>query len=233
MAALALAVSVMAGEKTFSVNGSAVLSTSYLWRGDRVCGLHAAPDIQFHIGGLTLESYSFLALDGSYKEIDLDFYYTLGDFTLHVADYFYRYSVMDTPENYFTWAKDKTTHIDEVALVYDSSAIPLIAKWFTFVYGSWIPNADGTLGRPSFSSYLELSTYHEFGKFGTGSLIAGASVLKGPYTGFTKDFMPIHLEARYSKTFQLGPVGLPLVFSFVINPYTKTCWTALSVGISF
>ena len=216
-----------------TVNGTAALSTSYLWRGDRVTGLHAAPDIQFHIGNLTLENYSFLALDGSYKEIDLDVSYTIGDFTVHAADYFYRYSSYTFPENYFSWSKYDTTHIDELALVYESSAIPLIAKWFTFVWGDWIPNADGSRGKPSFSSYLELAAWHEFGNVCRGSLIAGASVFKGSYTNYTQNFMPIHLEARLNKSFELGAVKFPVSFSFVVNPYTLTCWTALSAGVSF
>lgn len=233
---LALAVStasLTAASPKVTVNGTAAVSTSYLWRGDRVCGLHAAPDIQFHIGDLTIENYSFLALDGSYKEIDLDFSYRVGDFTFHAADYFARYSNYVLEENYFSWAKGRSNHIDEVAVVYEPSSIPLIVKWFTFVWGDYIPDVSGNPGRVSFSSYFELAGYHDFGLYGTTSLYAGFSVLKGAYTSYKKDFAPIHLELRHTKAIDLGTFLIPLVFSFVINPYTKTCWTALSGGISF
>ena len=222
-----------AGTPSVSVSGTAAVSTSYLWRGDRVCGLHAAPDIQFHIGNLTLENYSFLALDGSYKEIDLDFSYKVGDFTFHAADYFARYSDYTLPEDYFSWHKGRSNHIDEVAVVYEPSSIPLIAKWFTFVWGDYLPDASGAPGRVSFSSYFEIAGYHDFGPYGTTALYAGFSVLKGAYTSYTKDFAPIHLEFRHTKSIDLGSFQIPLIFSFVINPYTKTCWTALAGGISF
>ena len=231
--AVTVIASPMHGKPRAWVDGSAVISTAYLWRGDRVTGFHAAPDLRFHLGKFTLENYSFLALDGSYKEIDWDLSFTVGDFTFHAADYFARYDWYDGPEDWFSWKKGATNHIDEVALVYDSSAIPFTAKWFTFIWGDWIPDGEGNPGMASFSSYLELATYQSFGAFGTGYLIAGASVLKGSYTSYTRNFMPIHLELRYLKEFKAGSAGIPVGFSFMVNPFARTCHAAVWVGVSF
>ena len=112
--AVTVIASPMHGKPRAWVDGSAVISTAYLWRGDRVTGFHAAPDLRFHLGKFTLENYSFLALDGSYKEIDWDLSFTVGDFTFHAADYFARYDWYDGPEDWFSWKKGATNHIDEV-----------------------------------------------------------------------------------------------------------------------
>jgi len=217
-----------AGDVPVRVDAEIKLSSAYLWRGDAVCGFHANPDICFRVGNLTLEHYDYLAFDGSYKELDWDLSYRLGDFTFHLADYYFYQSSSVVPENYFSWKKGATTHVDEVALVYESSHLPIVAKWFTFFWGDWRP--DGSM---SLSSYAELTAYHKFGEYGTASLIAGASVLKGSYTGYSKDFAPIHVELKYSKTLEAGDVGFPLAVSFVVNPYTRRAYAAASAGISF
>ena len=64
------------------------LSSAYLWRGDAVCAFHVAPDVSLSLGNFTLEHYDYLALDGSYKEIDWDLIYRAGDFS-SAMDAFY------------------------------------------------------------------------------------------------------------------------------------------------
>lgn len=223
-----------AQESRFSVDGVVTLSTAYVWRGDKVCGLHVNPDVCLHYGGLCLENYCYLAADGKYKEIDWDLSYTVGDFSFHVADYYARYSDTAFKENWFSWTKGSTNHVDEVAVVYDSSVIPFCAKWFTFFWGDWIPDAAGNPGAQSWSSYLELCGYLESETIGRGSLILGASVLKGSYTGYTKSFAPIHAELRYDKEFEAGKkLKIPIGASFVLNPFNGNCYAVASVGLAF
>ena len=231
-AALLLSPALQAQEKSrFSVDGGITLSSAYLWRGDAVCGLHANPDVRFHWGGFTLETYSYLALDGSYKEIDWDLQYTLADFTLHLADYYYNFAGMR--ENYFSWKMGETTHVDEVALVYDCSAFPLIAKWFTFFWGDWKTDSRGLPFGVSFSSYAEIGTYRKLDRWGTVSAAVGASVLPGTYTNYTRNFAVIHTELKYTKTIELDPISIPLGVTFMINPYARTCHVAAAVGLNF
>lgn len=229
-----LSAPLQASRPAFSVDGSLKLSSAYLWRGDYVCGLHFNPDVCFHIGNFTVENYDFLSLDGQYKEIDWDLSWKLGDFTLHLADYYARYASYEMPESFFSWKMGQTNHIDEVALVYDCPAFPLTAKWFTFFWGDWAyEEVSGTPVGVSFSSYLELETWYDAGKWGKGVLNLGASVFKGAYTGYTKGFMPVHIELRYEKEFGLGEIQLPLGVSFMVNPYNRCCYAAAWAGIAF
>lgn len=209
------------------------LSSAYLWRGDAVCAFHVAPDVSLSLGNFTLEHYDYLALDGSYKEIDWDLIYRAGDFSFHLADYYFRYSDNPVKENYFTWKKGQTAHVDEAAIVYDSSAIPLTVKWFTFFWGDWLPGPDGLPAGLSLSSYLEISAYHTFQDEGVFRVSLGSSVFKGSYTGYTRNFAPIHAELKYGKELSAGSVKFPLSVSFVLNPFSGQCFAAASAGVSF
>lgn len=234
IAVLALAcVPLRAAGPGFSVDGSVKLSSAYLWRGEKVCGTHFNPDVCFKLGNFTLENYDFLSFDGQYKEIDWDLSWKIGDFTLHVADYYARYASDPRTENFFSWKKGMTNHVDEVALVYDCSSFPFTAKWFSFFWGDWIPDSSGAPGPLSLSSYLELGTHYTSEKWGTVSAAFGASVLKGSYTGYTKDFAPIHLELKYEKVLETGNVKIPVGASFVVNPYNRCCYGAAWAGIAF
>ena len=213
----------------FKVSGTATLSSGYIWRGDKVCGVQINPSIKATYKGFALESYGFLALDGSYKEIDWDLSWTYKDFSFHLADYFYRGAGYLRPEDYFNFKKGETTHISEFILCYEPAKLPFCARWFTFFYGDWLPDS----GRPTFSSYLELEAYHDFSHGGRLSGFVGSSILKGQYTGYTKDFAVVHLEIRYSRTIDLGPVSLPLSASYILNPFAGTSFLNASVGISF
>lgn len=232
---LAFAAPPMAGSSPVRprVETTVSLSSAYLWRGDAVCGFHAAPDVRFIAGNFTLEHYDFLALDGSYKEIDWDLSYRAGDFSFHLADYYYHFAADPVKENYFSWKKGHTTHIDEAAIVYDSSALPLSVKWFTFFWGDWLPGPDGGPAGLSLSSYLEVSAYHRFEDEGEFRAALGCSVFKGSYTGYTRDFAPIHAELRYGRELSAGSVRFPVSVSFVLNPFSGQCFAAASAGVSF
>lgn len=219
--------------RNFSVSGSIATHAAYLWRGSKECGAHVVPCLTLGYGNLTLQSYGFISYDGDYKEIDWDLSYRIGDFTLHLADYYARLSSYTTPENYFDFRKGSTNHIQEVILCYEPQKLPFAIRWFTFVNGDWIPEADGTLGKPSFSSYLEPEIFHQFNENSRLSLFCGASVFKGGYTKYTKDFAVIHLELRYRHEFSIGKVTLPVQLSFVTNPYSKKTWLNAGLGIAF
>lgn len=216
-----------------SVHGAVIASTSYLWRGERVCGPHVNPKLSVSVGGFTFETYSYLAFNWQYQEIDFDISYKIGDFSVHIADYYFHDHKLKDDAEYFEWRCGVSNHVDEVSFIYESSAIPLNVRWFTFFWGFWLPDGVQNAGRLSLSSYLELETYHEFGKFGTLSLTVGSSVFRGPYTDFKHYFMPVNLGLRYGKTFTAGNFEFPVEAALVVNPYRKTVLAGASVGIAF
>ncbi|MBQ1647801.1 MAG: hypothetical protein II047_04975, partial [Bacteroidales bacterium] len=126
-----LSFTLLAQESRFSVDGVVTLSTAYVWRGDKVCGLHVNPDVCLHYGGLCLENYCYLAADGKYKEIDWDLSYKYKDFSLHFADYFYHGFAFPQPEDYFDFKKASSTHVLEGIFCYEPENLPVAARWFT------------------------------------------------------------------------------------------------------
>lgn len=221
-------------KKKVTVSGSLEAYTAYMWRGSRECGAHAVPCLTLQWGGLTLQSYGFISFDGTYKEIDWDLSYTVGDFSFHLADYYARLSSYETPENYFSFKKGETDHIQEAIICYQPEKLPFAVRWFTFLHGNWIPNPDGSLGRPSFSSYLEAEVFHDFTEDNNRlSLLCGASVFKGVFTDYTRNFAVVDLELRYRYSLSLGRVKMPLNLAYIINPYRKTSWLNAGVGIEF
>ena len=219
--------------KKVSVSGSIEAYTAYMWRGSKQCNANVTPCLSLEWGGITLQSYGFLSFDGTYKEIDWDLSYSIGAFSFHLADYYAYLSTYTTPENYFCFKKGKSNHIQEAIICYEPQKLPFAIRWFTFLNGDWIPNADGTPGRRSFSSYLEAELYHDFAPNSRLSLIGGASVLKGSFTSYTKNFAVINTELRYRHSFSAGPIKIPLQISYIINPYMRTSWLNAGTGIQF
>ena len=216
-----------------TVSGSLEAYSAYMWRGSKECGAHVTPCLTLQWGGFALQSYGFLSFDGTYKEIDWALSYNVGDFTFHLADYYARLSSYTTVENYFSFKKGHTNHIQEAIICYEPAKLPFAIRWFTFLHGDWIPNEDGTLGKPSFASYLETELYHNFSPHSRLSLFCGASVFKGGFTGYTKNFAVINTELRYSYNIPIKSIQIPLTVSYIINPYKKTCWLNAGAGIRF
>ena len=220
----------LAAEKP-SVDGSLLYSSAFIWRGDKLCGFHLNPNVGVNFGGFRLENNSFFSTDGLFKEIDWDLSYTIGDFSIHILDYFSH--TQGTPEYYFDWRKGLSSHTDEIGLCYESSVIPLNVGWYTYVWGDWLEGEDGKVGPLSFSSYLELGTYYEFEGGGTASLTLGASVFKGYHTDYSKYFMPVHVGIGYGKTLSAGSLSIPLEFNIVVNPYRRAVIAGASIGVEF
>lgn len=223
---------VQAREK-ITVSGGLETYVAYMWRGQKECGANIAPNLTLKWGGFALQSFGYVSFDGSYKEIDWDLSYSVGDFSFHLADYYARLSSWTTPENYFCFKKGHTNHIQEAIICYEPQKLPFAVRWFTFLRGDWLPGPDGTLGRPSFSSYLEAEVFYDFSENSRLSLLGGASVLKGSYTGYTKDFSVINIELRYAYSIPIKAVKIPLIVSFITNPYSKKAWLNAGAGIRF
>lgn len=225
---------VAVGKPQVTLDGGIYLSSAYLWRGAPNCGVHIQPDMALHYRGFSFEAYGYFSLDNTFKEIDLELQYRYKDLDIHLLDCFCYCSGYKNPENYFDWSKATGNHFVELALCYVPQKYPFYVKWFTFLYGDFLPGGSGgEKGDPSFSSYLELEAHHTFGNVCTGSVIVGSSILKGAYTSYTKDFAVIHCELRAFKEISLERVSFPLTVSLVVNPYSKLSYLGASVGIRF
>lgn len=219
--------------KDFSVSGYLEASTAYMFRGSKGCGANVSPCLALKWKDLMLQTYGYVSFDGTYKEVDLELSYSIGPVSFRFGDYYFHMSGIAQPDNYFCYAKNATNHMQEAIIYYEPQKLPFALRWFTFIFGDWIPDADSARGKPSFSSYLEAELYHEFTPNSRLSLVGGASVLKGMYTSYTKDFAVIVAELRYRYAIPAGPVKIPLQVSYMVNPYAKTSWLNASVGISF
>ncbi len=215
------------------VSGALDFNSAYLWRGSRECKSHLAPSVCVEWGHFALETSGYFSFDGTYRELDWDFSFNISDFSLHLADYYSWGGSLEGIRNFFNCRKGETAHIQEVILCYEPSRLPFAVRWFTFLHGDWIPLADGSPGRPSFSSYLEGELFYESSVAGRISLTAGASVFKGSYTDYTRNFALVHLELGYTYTFDLGPVTLPVFVCGMWNPYSRSCYANAGLGIHF
>lgn len=223
----------MQAREKITVSGGLEAYAAYMWRGGKQCDAHVVPNISLKWGGFTLQSFGFISFDGTYKEIDWDLSYRVGDFAFHLADYYARLSSWTTPENYFNFKKGQTNHIQEAIICYEPQKLPFAVRWFTFLHGNWLPEADGTLGKPTFSSYLEAEVFHDFSENSRLSLIGGASVFKGMPTNYTKDFAVVNVELRYAYSLSVKAANIPLTVSFIVNPFDKKVWLNAGTGIRF
>lgn len=219
--------------KGIEISGSAEVVSAYIWRGDYVCGAHMLPKMTASWKNFSVQPFAFLPFDGSYKEIDIDCFYTLGPVSFHLGDYFARYASDATPEDYFNFRKGSTNHIQEAILCYEPSSLPFSVKWFTFYFGDWLPQSDGSQGRPSFSSYLEAEAHVDFESAGRLSALCGISIGRGMYTDYTKDFAVVHTELIYSRHIVAGSLILPISVSYILNPYRAQSWMKCSLGLEF
>lgn len=216
-----------------SLEGTVSLSSAYLWRGEKVCGVEMTPQLAFKYKDFQIQTYAYLPFDNSYMEFDMEASYRIGDFSLVLADYFIRGGSCPAPIKYFDWSKATGKHLIEAAFCYIPEKLPFSAKWFTFLYGDYLPGKNGNRGRRSFSSYLELEAYHNFGNICIGSLSMGSSIFKGSYTAYTKNFAVINCGLKFAREFTFGRVSFPAYVLFVVNPYSRKCFLGASTGIKF
>lgn len=135
------------------LSGGADISSAYLWRGERVCGLHLYPELALTTGNFTFMAYGYFPFDGLYAERDIEASYRIRNVSLHTACY-------------FVYMSHEETQLMEAALCWTPSRLPFRLRWFTFFHGDD-------------SSYCDAELYHGFGRFGTLTGNCGVSVGKG------------------------------------------------------
>jgi hypothetical protein len=232
---LALLICCVAGAKESIVSCKAGLlfNSAYLWRGEKVCGPNWQPEFELKVKDFKVLFYGYLPFDGSYKELDWELVYNIGDFSVHLGDYYFYSDGMGQVDNYFDWSKQTGGHVVEGALCYVPKELPFSVKWMAFLYGRYFPGPNGTKGAPVFSSYLELAAHHQFWNVCTGSVEVGMNIGKDAYTQFTEDFAFLHLALKLSRDFKLKSCTFPVGLTYLYNPFSKQAYFSVSGGIRF
>lgn len=213
------------------LSGKAEFVSSSMFRGfDNSSSAALNPEFNLDWGGFNFNAWGDYAFDNSYSEVDLTVSYSLGDFTLALADYFYPNGIPGAPDQFFNFKKDETFHQLDAMLTWEPENIPVWAQWSTYVGGDDYNYIDD---KRAFSSYLEAGWYHEFENNLTFSAYAGASVFKGWYTDFTQDFSVVNLGMKLEKTFSFDNVSFPVSVTYTINPYLEKSFIVFGAAIEF
>lgn len=211
-------------EKESTFYGSVDLASQYIWRGTGYGDfLSVMPTVGFNKGGFDVYAWGNWAFDNSYTEVNIGVSYTLGNFTLELVDYFYP----GEGAKFFNFRNSTTTHSVEAIATYEPEAFPLHVLVGTTIYG----DDKKENGKNAFSTYAEIGYTHEFNEKNSLMAAVGASVGKGYYTEYEKNFSVVNLTAGYTRVFTLWNYDLPASATIAYNPYMeKFFW---NIGLSF
>jgi len=210
-------------------SGGFELTSKYMWRGlECAIGPTVFPTLSFCAGDFSISALGAYAFDSSIREVDLAIGYSFKGLSIGLVDYFYP-SREGMSDSYFNWKSKETGHLLEATLSYCFQRIPFYIMWSTMFYG----NDYNQNEKQAYSSYFELGYTYDFGKNNEISAILGTSVLKGMYTFYEKGFSAVNIAAKYSKTFDLEVISVPLSVTYIINPYMEKTYLSVSAGFFF
>lgn len=212
--------------------------STYIYRGLKLANSTAYAMLHYTQGNFKATAETGMAFSGEYKETMLSASYKLGDFTLGVRDLYFPVYEGVKSLGYFNWNPEETSHQVEALLTYAPEKLPIKVQWSTFVAGydlKYEYDDEGNFywGKRAYSSYLELTAFHKFPHMHTVAATAGASVNRGFYTAFAKDFSVVHLRASYSKTWVWHNL-YPTAGAYVAyNPYADKLYPIAYLSLSF
>lgn len=203
------------------------LTTKYMWRGiEYGTAPTVFPMLSYGYKGFNAFAMGAYAVNGSHQEVDLGLYYTAGEFTVGVSDYYYP-SAVGEKDGYFKLSNRSTGHSVEVYATWSGTKIPLWVTLSAYVFGA-DKNADG---KQMYSSYTEVGYTHSFNDNNSLSLCVGANLNKGFYTDNEKGFSVVNVNAKYNTAFKFGNYRLPVSASYVLNPYKNKSYFTMSFYI--
>lgn len=201
MAIITIAALTITGVRAQSLDLSADIVSSYVWRGTQFAGASVQPGITYNNGGLSIGTWGSASFDGTFLEADLFASYAF-DFglSLGITDYYF------PGTDYFDFSEASGAHGFEVNLGYSLSNLSLAANYM-------INKAGGALTQGG-------DLYFEAGyAFKSFSLFAGAG--SGWHTpdgkfGLVNVGISTQKEVKITEHF-----SLPLAGSMILNPTTK------------
>lgn len=209
------------------------LQTKYVWRGMEMQTEDAAPtlfpSITYSNNGLSAYAMGGYSINGKYGEVDLGVSYTKGWFTIGVADYYYP-TLTTNQDQYFNFKSAATGHWFEGYVTITPEKIPASLTLSNFFAG-----ADKNLdGKQAYSTYAELSTWHDFANTDQIAVNLGMAFNKSCYNGYEHGLGICNIEAKYTHTVQFkNDWTLPLSVSYIINPVFEKSFVNFTAGFNF
>jgi len=219
-------------------SGSASFVSTYVYRGLKLGNPSAFVILNYNLGGFTATAETGMAFNGHYMETMLSVGYSIKDFKLEVRDQFFPIYDDVVAYSYFNWNPKETSHQVEALLTYAPKKLPLKVQWSTYFAGydlkyCYDENGDFHWGNRAFSSYLELTGFHKFPYMQTVAATVGASMNKGLYTDYQKDFAVVNLRLAYLKTWVWKGV-YPTAGAYVVyNPYADKVYPIVYLSLGF
>lgn len=199
------------------------------WRGlPATDNLTYLPSIWYEVGNWYFNVYGIFDSHHTYKEVDYEVAYTLGDFSFHVADYYM--PEVDQPWTEFGNLKPKETpHYLDVFAEYAPESFPFRALIATCPFGCDIDDN----GKFCWSSYAEIGSSQEL-PFGIElAETVGAALNRGMFTDYEgKGINFTNIKAELSKSFEFAEISFPLNLACIWNPYLKDVFFTVSFGVS-
>ncbi|MDD3876801.1 MAG: hypothetical protein PHT69_09280 [Bacteroidales bacterium] len=219
------------------INLGVDLMSRYVWRGaDYGSSPSIQPTLSFSSGNFELGSWSAVATNNTFKEIDLYAKYTFKNVSLTVTDY-YVPLVNGAPSSpdvrYFIYDDKKTAHSLEGSLLFKGGdKIPLWVLGGVFFYGNdkrWGYDAGkDTTDQTYYSSYIEAG-YTFTVKESSADLFVGFSPTAGAY-GNTMGVVNAGITG-YRKIKITSDFELPIKGSLIFNPQTSNVFFTFGITL--
>lgn len=224
-------------EKSNPFKADVDIMSRYIWRGtDFGNSPSIQPSISYTNSNFTFGTWgAYTTNTQSLQEADIYVSYAFSNlFSLTFTDYFFP-NQNSSNDNYFNYNDTSTGHVIEVSVNYTfSKKIPLSLLVATNIYGADARriNADGTIGKKQFSTYVELGY-----PFKNINIFLGANLTNpdenigetgyyGNSVGVINIGATVTKQLKFTKTY-----SLPLTISLITNPQTQKIF--LVAGFSF
>ncbi len=211
MAIAMIAVLTTTGVQAQSVEASADIVSSYVWRGTKFAGASIQPGVTYSNGGFAAGAWGSAGFDGTFLEADLFANYTF-DFglMLGITDYYF------PGTDYFDVSKATGAHGFELNLGYSIKDFSLSANYMLNEAGGAL-TAGGDM-------YFELG--YAFKSF---SVFAGAG--SGWHTPDAK-FGVVNVGISSSKEVKITEdFSLPVSASMILNPTTQQFYVVAAISL--
>lgn len=220
------------------VTGEVDLVNTYLFRGMKLSDFTGFAIVDVHYKGFSLGGECGVGFDANYIETQLSLGYTTGDFKVQLRDQYLPIYQGVKADNYFNWNRTQTYHSLEAMLTYAPKKLPFKVLWSTYLSGydqDYKIDEQGNLcwGNRAFSSYLEVTGFHKFPHMHTIAAIVGASMNKGLYTDYEKNFAVVNTRLAYMKTW-IWKSAYPTVGAYLTyNPYRNKLYPIAFLSFAF